>query len=235
MPTSLTSFPADFRALVIGASGGIGAALIECLNADPHCAIAVGISRSSNPSIDFEDEQSIAAAAAALAAQGPFHLIINAVGILQTEQFSPERKIDQLSYAQMEQMFRINTMGPALVLQQFGKLLAPQRSVLAIVSAKVGSIGDNRLGGWYSYRASKAAVNMMVKTASIEIKRKLPQAVIVALHPGTVDTALSAPFKGAQLGRNAADAAADMLTTLNQLQADQSGGFFAYDGEQLPF
>ena len=135
----------------------------------------------------------------------------------------------------MEKMFRINTMGPALVLQQFSKLLAPQRSVLAIVSAKVGSISDNRLGGWYSYRASKAAVNMMVKTASIEIKRRLPQAVLVALHPGTVDTALSAPFKGAKLGRRAADAAADMLATLNQLQADQSGGFFAYDGEQLPF
>ena len=235
MPSNFSSLPIGFRALIIGASGGIGSALIDCLNSDPHCSLAIGISRTSSPSIDFENEQSIAQAAAALAAQGPFHLIINAAGILQTEQFSPERKIDQLSYAQMEQMFRVNTMGPALVLQQFGKLLAPQRSVLAIVSAKVGSIGDNRLGGWYSYRASKAAVNMMVKTAAIEIKRRLPNAVIVALHPGTVDTALSAPFKGAQLGRKAADAATDMLVTLNQLQADQSGGFFAYDGEQLPY
>lgn len=235
MSSIFSSFPNGFRALVIGASGGIGNAFIEYLKSDPHCGLAIGISRSSSPSIDFEDEQSIKLAAAALTQQGPFHLIINAAGILQTDQFSPERKIDQLSYAQMEQMFRVNTMGPALVLQQFGKLLAPQRSVLAIVSAKVGSIGDNRLGGWYSYRASKAAVNMMVKTAAIEVKRRLPNAVIVALHPGTVDTALSAPFKGAQLGRKASTAAADMLATLNQLQPDQSGGFFAYDGEQLPF
>lgn len=235
MPTSLLSFPSGFRALIIGASGGIGNALLECLRSNPQCGLAIGISRSSSPSIDFEDESSIALAAAALAEQGPFDLIINAVGVLQTKQFSPERRIDQLTYAQMEYMFRINTMGPALVLQQFGKLMAPQRSVLAIVSAKVGSIGDNRLGGWYSYRASKAAVNMMVKTAATEIKRRLPNAVIVALHPGTVDTALSAPFKGAQLGRKAADAASDMLSTIDQLQADQSGGFFAYDGEQLPF
>lgn len=232
---NLNSFPLGFRALVIGATGGIGQALVQCLQGLENCGAVVSVSRSSNPAINFDDEASVARAAQALLKQEPFHLIINAVGILQTEQFSPEKKIEQLSYAQMEQMFRINTMGPALVLQQFTALLAPQRSVMAMLSAKVGSIGDNRLGGWYSYRASKAALNMMVKTAAIEVKRKHPHAVIVALHPGTVDTALSAPFKGAALGRNALLAAADMLATLDQLTPDQSGGFFAYDGTQLPF
>ena len=231
----LHSFPKDFRALVIGASGGIGQALVQCLQEFENCGTVLGISRSSHPAIDFDDEKSIELAAKALAGQGPFHLIINAIGILQSDQFSPEKKIEQLSYAQMECMFRINTMGPAIVVQQFMPLMASERSVMAILSAKVGSITDNRLGGWYSYRASKAALNMMVKTAAIECKRKLPSAVIVALHPGTVDTALSAPFKGAQLGRKARDAALDMLHTLDQLQADQSGGLIAYDGEQLPF
>ena len=104
-----------------------------------------------------------------------------------------------------------------------------------MLSAKVGSIGDNRLGGWYSYRASKAALNMLLKTASIEVARSHPQAVLVALHPGTVNSALSAPFKGAEIGRPAADAAGDLLRVLDGLGAQDTGSFYAYNGEQLPW
>jgi NAD(P)-dependent dehydrogenase (short-subunit alcohol dehydrogenase family) len=130
----------------------------------------------------------------------------------------------------------INTIGPALALSHFGPALAQrERSVFAVLSAKVGSIGDNRLGGWYSYRASKAALNMLVKTASIEVARTHPQAVLVALHPGTVNSALSAPFNGAEIGRPAADAAGDMLRVLDGLPAEQTGSFHAYSGEPLPW
>ena len=107
--------------------------------------------------------------------------------------------------------------------------------MLAVLSAKVGSIGDNRLGGWYSYRASKAALNMVVKTAAIELARTHPQCVLAALHPGTVDSALSAPFRGAQIGRPAQDAARDLLAVLDHLTPEDSGGFWAYDGQRLPW
>ncbi len=121
-------------------------------------------------------------------------------------------------------------------LAHFAPLLPKQgRGLLAVLSAKVGSSGDNRLGGWYSYRASKAALNMLVKTASIEVARTHPQAVLVALHPGTVNSALSAPFNGAEIGRPAADAAGDMLRVLDGLQAEQTGSFYAYSGEPLPW
>ena len=148
----------------------------------------------------------------------------------------PEKRLGQLHYAQMEATFRTNTFGPALVLAHFAPLLPKQgRGLLAVLSAKVGSIGDNRLGGWYSYRASKAALNMLLKTASIEVARTHPQAVLVALHPGTVDSALSAPFNGAEIGRPAQDAAADLLRVLDGLSPQASGGFYAYSGAPLPW
>ena len=107
--------------------------------------------------------------------------------------------------------------------------------MLAVLSAKVGSIEDNRLGGWYSYRASKAALNMFLKTAAIEVQRSNPNAVLVALHPGTVDSPLSEPFRGKEIGRAASDAAADMLRVLDGLAAADSGSFFSYSGERIPW
>jgi NAD(P)-dependent dehydrogenase (short-subunit alcohol dehydrogenase family) len=231
----MQSFPTKFRALVIGASGGIGAAFHTLLLQDPDCAQVVGLHRKSQPAIDYEQEASIAAAAASLALEGKFHLIIVATGMLHAGQRMPEKRLADLSYAQMEQSFRTNTLGPAIVLRHFTPLLDTQRGVLAVLSAKVGSIEDNRLGGWYSYRASKAALNMLLKTAAIEVKRTNPQAVLVALHPGTVDSPLSKPFKGEQIGRNALVAAQDMLAVLDGLSANDSGRFFAYDGNVLPW
>ena len=231
----MNSFPPGFRAIVVGASGGIGAALVRALRADVRCGSVVELGRRSEPPVDFDDEAGIAAAAAQLAGEGPFHLILNATGVLHTADFMPEKRLAQLNYAQMEATFRVNTFGPALVLAHFAPLLDRERGVLAVLSAKVGSIGDNRLGGWYSYRASKAALNMLVKTAAIEVRRSQPNAVLAALHPGTVDSALSGPFRGAQIGRPADDVAADLLRVVDGLTAADSGGFFTYAGEALPW
>ena len=231
----MRSFPDGYRALVIGASGGIGQAFVQTLQADPRCASVVTLSRQSAPRIDFDDETSVADAATRLAGGGKFHLIINAAGLLHSAAFMPEKKLADLSYAQLEATFRVNTFGPALVLRHFSPLLDGQRGVLAVISAKVGSIEDNRLGGWYSYRASKAALNMLLKTAAIEVKRSNPNAVLVSLHPGTVSTGLSRPFKGAQIGRAALDAARDMLGVMDQVTPADTGSFFAYDGTRLPW
>lgn len=230
------SLPPGYRALVIGATGAIGGALLARLQADPRCALAVGLGRRTCPALDLDDETTIAEAARELEAQGPWHCIIHAAGVLHGPHGMPEKRLGQLNYAQMEATFRTNTFGPALVLAHFAPLLPrKERGLLAVLSAKVSSIGDNRLGGWYSYRASKAALNMLIKTASIEVARTHPHAVLVALHPGTVDSALSAPFNGKDIGRPAADAAGDMLQVLDGLPAESTGGFYAYTGHELPW
>jgi NAD(P)-dependent dehydrogenase (short-subunit alcohol dehydrogenase family) len=231
----VTGFPPGFRALVIGGSGAIGSAFVEALRADPDCAAVRSLHRRSTPAIDFDDEASIASAAAAVAGEGPFHLVVNAAGLLHTLRFQPEKKLGDLHYAQLLETFRANTFGPALLLRHFGPLLDAQRGVLALLSAKVGSIGDNRLGGWYGYRASKAALNMLVKTAAIELRRTRPQAVVVALHPGTVSSPLSKPFRGDEIGRAPALAAAQMLAVLGALGPADSGQFVGWDGQRLPW
>lgn len=228
------SLVSGYRALVIGASGAIGAALVARLQADPRCAQVLALGRSSQPRLDYDDPPSIAAAAQALHGQGPLHLAIVATGMLQGASGTPEKRLAQLRHEHMAASFNANTIGPALALAHFTPLLARDaRGVMAVLSAKVGSIGDNRLGGWHSYRASKAALNMVVKTAAIEFARTHPQAVLAALHPGTVDSPLSAPFGGARIGRPAEHAAKDLLAVLDALQPHDSGGFFAYDGQRL--
>lgn len=234
VPT-MDSLPRGFSALVIGASGAIGSACVEQLRADPACAAVIEVHRRSQPPIDFDCEDSIAAAADLLAPSAPFHLIINAAGLLHTPRFFPEKRLADLNYAQMMETMRANTLGPALVIARFAQLLDAQRGVLAVISAKVGSIGDNRLGGWYSYRASKAALNMIVKTAAIEMRRARPNSIVVALHPGTVNSRLSQPFGGAGKGRAPATAAADLLRVINGLAPSDSGRFIAYDGNELPW
>ena len=231
----MDSFPDEYRALVIGASGGIGAALVEILRGDSHCASVTELGRSTVPALNFADLASIEKAAAEVAGQGPFHLIINAAGVLHSNGFMPEKRLADLDHQQLLETFQVNTFGPALLLRHFTGLLDRQRGVLAMLSAKVGSIGDNRLGGWYSYRASKAALNMLIKTASIEVRRSQPNAVLLALHPGTVNSRLSQPFRGAEIGRPATDAARDLLQVIDGLGPEASGGFYAYSGEVLPW
>ena len=229
----MESLPDGYRALVIGASGGIGAALVATLDSDPRCARVDALHRRSPIAVDFDREDSIAAAAAALSPQRPYHLIVNAAGVLHTPDFMPEKSLAALAYGPLQATFRVNTIGPALVLRHFTPLLDRDRGLLASLSARVGSIDDNRLGGWYGYRASKAALNMIVKTAAIELRRSAPGAIVVALHPGTVETALSKPFRGGGAGRPAAEAARDLLATLDRLQPSDSGRFIAYDGRPI--
>ncbi len=223
-------------AVVIGASGGIGAALADALEA--RGAHVVRLSRSSSPALDLTDEASIAAAAAHVAAQDvPLQLVIDATGFLHGDGFTPEKALREIDPAHMAHSFALNTIGPALLMKYFLPLLPrEERAVFATLSAKVGSIGDNRLGGWHSYRAAKAALNQLVRTAAIELSRRSPHAICVALHPGTVDTGLSAPFAKSGLDvRPPATAAAQLIATIDRLSAADSGGFFSYDGDALPW
>ena len=223
------------KAIVIGASGGIGAALCDAL--ESRGATVVGLSRQSQPPIDLLSDESIAQAAAALAGQAPFDLILIASGILHGAGLTPEKSYRQIDGPALERIMRINAIGPALVARHFLPLLrADGRAIFAALSARVGSIGDNRLGGWLSYRASKAALNQIVKTMAIELARTRPETICVALHPGTVDTALSAPFqRGLADGQllTPADSAAHLLKVLDQLAPTDSGGCFDWRGDRI--
>ena len=227
--------PQPFRALVIGSSGTIGSAFLELLQNHPSCEAVYGIHRNSVTPIDYQDLSTIESAAIALANQGPFHLIINTIGLLHSEHWMPEKKLEDLNAEQLQMLMQVNAIGPSLTIKHFSKLLDPMGAVMATLSAKVGSIEDNRLGGWYSYRASKAALNMLIKTAAIEFGRTRPNTALVALHPGTVNSRLSKPFKGEQIGRLPADAAGDMLQVLLSLNKEDSGTFISYAGERLPW
>nr|WP_209216821.1 SDR family NAD(P)-dependent oxidoreductase [Glaciimonas immobilis] len=231
----MQSFPPNFKAIIIGGSGALGSAFVAALESEPHCALVESLHRHSQPAIDFDDESSIAEAVDTLSSMGPFHLIINAAGMLHTPKFMPEKKLGDLQYDQMMETFRANAFGPAILIRHFSQLLDRERGVMAILSAKVGSIEDNRLGGWYSYRASKAALNMFIKTAAIELKRTKPNVALIALHPGTVNSRLSQPFRGAQIGRTPDVAVTDMLSVIDQLRPDDTGQFYSYNGSKLPW
>jgi len=225
----MDSFPQGYRALVIGASGGIGSAFVRRLKADPRCACVTGLSRRAD-GLDVTDEGSIADAAARLG-DSRFELILCAIGGLVIGGNGPEKTIRALAPQAMAAQFALNAIGPALLLKHFApKLARPQRSVFACLSARVGSIGDNRLGGWISYRAAKAALNQIVRTAAIEIGRSQPQAVVAALHPGTVETSLSDAYSKGRDRLTPDDSAARMLAVLDGLSPADSGSFFAYDG-----
>ena len=224
----------ESSAVIIGARGGIGAALADVLEKDPNYAQVIRLHRESNPPVNLLDESSIAAAAASLtAALPPISLVLVATGLLHSNQNGPEKSLRELDPDWMIENFRINAVGPALVAKHFLPIMAKQGPIcFAALSARVGSISDNRLGGWHSYRASKSALNMLIRNIAIEWQRKNPQSVVVGLHPGTVETALSAPFKGnpAHERFSPARAAGDMLSVLHGLKPEQSGQIFAYDG-----
>ena len=222
-------------AVVIGATGGIGSALLQALSQDAGYDAVIGLSRGSTPPLDLLSEASIAAAAAFIATQGAPRLIIDATGVLQSETIKAERSWRELDAAQMAHAFAINAIGPALVMKHFLPLLPRDgRAVFATLSARVGSIGDNRLGGWYSYRASKAALNQLVRTAAIELNRRSPNAICVALHPGTVNTGLSASFAKTGLDVQTSELAAErLLEVIRGLKPTDSGGFFDYKGETI--
>lgn len=236
------------RVAVFGASGGIGAALVDALAARAEVTEVFALSRRTVPStadgkivpvgFDLSDESSIAAAAQVIGR--PLHLCLVATGVLTLpDGRGPEKSFRQLDPAAMAQAFALNAIGPALVAKHILPLLPrDRRAVFAALSARVGSIGDNRLGGWYSYRASKAALNMLVKSLAIELARTHPQAVCVGLHPGTVATELSAPFQGGVPPERLftpETAAGHLLRVFDQLGTRDSGGCFAWDGARIAF
>ncbi len=220
-------------AIVIGALGAIGAALADALAARGQPPLR--LSRASTPPLDLLSEPSIAAAAHA--AGHDLHLVIDATGRLHGPDMAPEKSLRAIDPHAMAQAFAINAIGPALLMKHFlPRLDRTGRAVFATLSARVGSIGDNRIGGWYSYRASKAALNQLVRTASIELARTHPHAICVALHPGTVASALSAPFAKSGLNvQTPAEAAARLLAVIDALGSADSGGFIDQNGEIVPY
>jgi len=245
-PAGTTEDVGPATAVVIGASGGVGRAICELLRSDARYAQVLALGRSGGEAtditVDITDESSIESAAAqvsqATAQSGAaLRLVLDATGFLHGSGFEPEKSWRQLDAAHMAHAFAVNAIGPALLMKHFLPLLPRSgRAVFASLSAKVGSIGDNRLGGWYSYRASKAALNQLVHTAAIELARRQPQAICVALHPGTVATRLSQPFSKSGLEvQTPAASAARLLAAIDALSASDSGGFFNHRGEALPW
>lgn len=219
------------KALVLGHTGGIGAAVADLLSARDYSV--TGLSRSDG--LDWQDPER--AEAALSRSPGPFSMIFDATGALEIDGTGPEKQLSAVDADAMAAQFVVNAIGPALLFKHARKLLVPdQRAVIATISARVGSIGDNRLGGWISYRAAKAALNQIVRTASIELARTRPDAIVAALHPGTVRTNLSARFVGDRDGIFTPEqSAGKMLDVLDGLAPSDSGGFFAYDGSVVPW
>ncbi|WP_082352476.1 SDR family oxidoreductase [Rhizobium sp. AAP43] len=230
----MTSLNTGYRALVLGASGGIGSAFVSALRADPRCGAVIELSRSRD-GFDITNEESVAAAAARLAETAlKFDLVLCATGALIIEGNGPEKSIKAIQGDVMAAQFVLNAIGPALALKYFAPLLSNEgKSVFATLSARVGSIGDNKLGGWISYRSAKAALNQITHTSAIEIARLRPQSVVVALHPGSVDTGFSGGVSKGHDRIQPDESVAMMLSVLDGLEPAQTGGFFAYDGQSI--
>ncbi len=222
---------------MFGASGGIGNALIVALKVTSSFRKVVGFSRKTSPPIDLLDEASLERATTLAAELGDLRLVIDATGFLHHDRQGPEKTWRQLDADNLAQSFALNAIGPALMMKHvLPRFPRSGKAVFATLSARVGSIGDNQLGGWYGYRASKAALNQFVRTAAVELARRSPEAVCVALHPGTVATTLSAPFT--PMGHRVhtpAEASRHLLAVVNKLSADANGGFFDWRGEPVPW
>lgn len=234
-------------AAIVGASGGIGAAMTRQLADIPTIERVLAFSRSpvafNHPRvqtghIDLEDEETIAAAAETTREAGGAQIVIVAVGLLHDGAIQPEKSWRALDADQLTRSFQINTIGPALVARHFLPLFPRSgRAIFAALSARVGSIGDNRIGGWYGYRASKAALNMIIRNLAIELARKRGEAICVGLHPGTVDTDLSKPFQSATPPEKLFTpdyAASCLLRVLDGLAPADSGSVLAWDGRRVP-
>lgn len=221
-------------AVVIGAGGGIGSALADGLECSGDWQDVWRTTRAGKNLVDLQDEETIADLARRIRAEPvPLRLVILATGFLHDTRYSPEKTWRHLDPEHMARAFAINAIGPALVMKHLLPLLpASGRAVFAALSARVGSIGDNRLGGWTSYRASKAALNQIVRTQSIELHRRNPDAICVALHPGTVATSLSGPFATRGLTvRSPAKAATELLSVIDRLTPSENGAFMDHKGK----
>ncbi len=220
------------RALVFGASGGIGQAFSRFLENKLGSENVVKISRSFD-GFDISDEEKILKFSESI--EGSFNLIINATGVLQTTEEGPEKTINVIKQKSMIDMMTLNAIGPALLLKNFSKKLDKTKfSVFVNLSARVGSITDNRLGGWISYRSSKAALNQIIKTSSIEINRRNKNAICVGLHPGTVKTSFTEKFQNTTETISPEESVEMMMKVVENLSVDDNGYCFAYDGKVIP-
>jgi len=249
----MKSFPAGSTALVQGASRGIGLGLVRMLLED-RCFESV-IATCRDPAsadglqalagerlnilrLDVTDTAQVAGLAATLETEGirP-SLVVNTAGVLHGEGFAPEKKLEDLEMQSLERVFAVNAFGPALMLKALRPLMAREgKAVFAAISARVGSIADNRLGGWYAYRASKAALNQIIRTAGIEFSRRNRNVITAALHPGTTDTGLSQPFQAnVPAGKlfSVEQTCDYLLSVIDGLTEDDNGGFFAWDGKPI--
>lgn len=256
---SINSLPQGYQALVQGASRGIGLGFVESLLEDPRCGRVIACCRAPEraealseladrfgqrlriEALDVTQPSAVAALADDLREQdSELDLLLNVSGLLHDgDRVQPEKKIEDLEWASLERVFAVNTLGPALMLKHFlPRMRRDGHALFAVLSARVGSISDNRLGGWYAYRASKAALNQLVRTAAIEARRRFKSVSLVALHPGTTDTDLSRPFQA-----NVPEdklfsrryAVERLFEVLADIEPGQSGVFRAWDGEDIPW
>lgn len=237
MNTGMPSlFDTDYRALVIGASGAIGHAFVEALQRDPHCNHVETVSRATSAHFDLLNTASFPELAASSAASGPYRLIIDATGALTIDGVGPEKSLSAVKPEVLAKAFAVNATGPLLLFRHFAPLLAPGHSIYAKLSARVGSISDNHKGGWYGYRASKAALNMLLQTAAIELQRKQPELRVVALQPGTVRSVLSQPFSaGVAKLLEPAESVEGMLASLRGLRPRAGAHYIDYQGNEIPW
>lgn len=231
------SFPEDGVSIIFGANGGIGKAMTEAIQAEKKFKHVVALSRHTFPSFDLLDESSLKRAADFMTDLGDIRLVIDATGFLHNNEQRPEKSWRDMDAEKLARSFALNAIGPALIMKYFlPRLPRLGKAVFATLSARVGSIGDNRLGGWYGYRASKAALNQLVRTAAVELARRSPEAICVALHPGTVSTPLSAPFTTTSSDIHPPAAAAHhLLSVIDQLTAAANGGFYDWRGQKVPW
>jgi len=243
------SFPGNARAAVLGASGGIGSAMtrllaesgrFETVYALSRGGVDPGHARTRPLSFDYSSRSSLETAAADIGESGALDFVFVATGVLHDgSAVRPEKSMSEIDADSLARVFHVNAIGPAVAASFLLPLMrARSRNVFAALSARVGSIDDNRLGGWVAYRSSKAALNMILRTLSIEQARRNPESVVVALHPGTVATQLSGPFTRRMPDNRLFTpdrAAAQLADVIDGLGADDTGGFFAWDGKPVPW
>ncbi|MBZ5488528.1 SDR family NAD(P)-dependent oxidoreductase [Halomonas aquamarina] len=243
----LDTLPERFTAVITGASGGIGHAILKKLLSSSHVGRVVTVTRQA---LAVDDERVVPLTLDVTTAEGrqalktelagqPVHLFFNALGLLHddAQALQPEKRLDQLSDEHLQAVMQVNAFTPALLVAVLAdNFKGAHPCVIASLSARVGSISDNRLGGWYSYRASKAAHNMLLKTAAIELKRLNPQSVVLCLHPGTTDTSLSKPFQARVPSEKlfTPEFVADqLLEVISQRTPDDTGSFWDWAGKPV--
>ncbi len=230
---AMHSLREGYRALVIGASGAIGQAFAQALRQDARCAEVQAVARGQPVAWDLADEQSLARLAEQL--PGPWHLVVDATGALSLDGHGPEKRLQELDAERLARSLQVNAIGPALLLKHLSAQLARgERVVWAKLSARVGSIEDNHKGGWYGYRAAKAALNQLLQTAAIELARQRPLAVVAALQPGTVRSALSRPFVGEEALAPEVSAQR-LLGVLDALAPQGRAHFVDHQGQSIPW